>query len=109
MRKAERQEPPVSLPWPRHAMAWHALPCYSTKRFNSFPNVSAQARSASPSLSFPPEDPLPHFPFWTFPRALCRPREFVVTLVPPCGQAPLACPLSGLDASSLLLQCPSVP
>lgn len=76
------------------------------KRLHSFPAISAaQARSASPSLSFPPTDLLPHFPFRTFPRALCRPREFVVTLVPRRGQGSLAFPLSGLDASSLFLHC----
>ena len=53
-----------------HAMP--SLPYCSTKRFSSFPVVSAQARSSSPHV-FSPEDPLPHFPFWMFPRALCRP------------------------------------
>lgn len=40
---------------------------------------------------------------------LMPPREFVVTLVPHPGQGALACPLSGLDASSPVLHCPSVP
>jgi hypothetical protein len=72
MRKAEtkRASSPVCLPWPRHAMP--SLPSCSTKRFNSFPVVSSQARSSLPHV-FSLEDPLPHFPFWMFPRALCRP------------------------------------
>lgn len=78
MRKAEKREPQARCHG--HAMELHATPRLA---YQFLPSGSAAFR---PSLFFfcpsalcvtlanlPFEDPLPHFPFGPFPRALCRP------------------------------------
>lgn len=73
MRKAERREPPARWLCHGHVMAMPRLGSLFYQAVQQLPVVRSAQRALSHPRKSPFNDPLPHFPFGPFPRALCRP------------------------------------